>query len=217
MEENKTVVTLKGRYELDKENDYLVRYERDTVIEELKAARAQGDLSENADYDAARDHQARVEARIRDLEVMLANLEIVATDSVSDYEETLKKELQELENPEAALAELPSEEAKARYQTYINYRLPKVKKMLAEVADLASTSKSKGKKIVKLGSVVTIETLDEHQIETYTIVGTVEADPLNGKLSNETPLAKALLDHKVNDTVTVNVQHLYKVQIKSIK
>ena len=57
---------------------------------------------------------------------------------------------------------------------------------------------------------------DEHEIETYTIVGTVEADPLNGKISNESPLASALMDKKQDDTVTVMVAHPYKVKIKEI-
>ncbi len=156
-EKKKTVVTEEGKKALEEEYDHLVHVERAAVIEELKAARAQGDLSENADYDAARDHQARVEARIKELDYMLENLEII------------------------------------------------------------SDSKTKGKKVVKLGSVVTILTLDENEKETYSIVGTVEADPINGKLSNETPLAKALLDRKVGETVTVNVQHMYKVKILEIK
>ena len=59
-------------------------------------------------------------------------------------------------------------------------------------------------------------TLDEDEEEEYTIVGTVEADPINGKISNETPLAMALLDRKVGDVVTVFVGHPYKVEIKKI-
>ena len=158
MEENKTVVTREGHEELRKEYEYLVHTEREQVIEELKAARSQGDLSENADYDAARDHQGRVEARIRELEAMLANLEIID-----------------------------------------------------------NTKKPRGSRTVRLGSTVTIEALDEHTTDTYTIVGTVEADPINGKISNEAPLAVALLDRKLGETVTVFVQHPYKVKILEIK
>ena len=98
--------------------------------------RAQGDLSENADYDAAREHQAQVEARIRDLEAMIAKAEIIEGD------------------------------------------------------------KKTKKKAVTLGSTVTILDMDSNEEETYTIVGSIEADPLNGKLSNITPLAVALMDHK---------------------
>jgi transcription elongation factor GreA len=122
----------------------------------LKAARAQGDLSENADYDAARDRQAQVEARIRDLEVMLNNVEII-------------------------------QEKKGRSQ------------------------------IVKLGSTVEIEDLETKEVETFIIVGSVESDPLNGKLSNVTPLAVALLDKKVGAVVDVEVDDPYQVRIISVK
>jgi len=155
MEENKVVVTKEGLAELQKEYDYLVHTERDLVIEELKAARAQGDLSENADYDAARDHQARVEARIRELDEMLKNIEIIDSRRRS--------------------------------------------------------------RIVRLGSVVTIEYQDTMERETYSIVGTVEADPLNGKLSNETPVAIAIMDHKVNDKVIVMANPPYEVKIIEVK
>lgn len=157
MEENKVVVTKEGLAELQKEYEYLVHVERDQVIEELRAARAQGDLSENADYDAARDHQARVEARIRQLDDMLKNIVII---------------------------------------------------------DGGKKSRSK---IVRLGSTVTLEFQDTMERETYTIVGTVESDPVNGKLSNETPLAAAILEHKVNETVPVLVNPTYNVKIIDVK
>jgi len=156
MEENKVVVTKEGLAELQKEYEYLVHVERDQVIEELRAARAQGDLSENADYDAARDHQARVEARIRQLDDMLKNIEII-------------------------------------------------------------DGKKSRSKIVRLGSTVTLEFQDTMEKETYTIVGTVESDPVNGKLSNETPLAVAILEHKVNETVPVMVNPSYSVKILEVK
>ena len=75
MADEKFYVTKEGLDELLKEQDNLIHVVRDEVILELQEARAQGDLSENADYDAARDHQARVEARIRELEAMIANAE----------------------------------------------------------------------------------------------------------------------------------------------
>ena len=155
MESQKTVVTKEGLEKLQKEYDYLVHVEREQVIEELRAARALGDLSENADYDAARDHQARVEDRIKQLEAMLLNVEII-----------------------------PDKKVKSR---------------------------------VGIGSTVTIRFLDTEEEETYTIVGTVEADPLNGKLSNETPLAIAIMDHKTNDKVMVLVNPPYEVKIVDIK
>ena len=158
MDENKTVVTREGYEKLKEEFDYLTNVERQQVILELQNARAQGDLSENADYDAARDHQARVESRIKLVEQMLANVEII-------------------------------EDVKPQ---------------------------KGGKKIVRLGSNVKIQFLDDNEIEEYCIVGTVETNPDEGKISNETPLAIALLDHKVNDKVTVYVAKPYEVKILDI-
>ncbi len=155
----KVYVTQEGLEELRSELHRLVHEERNEVITELQEARAQGDLSENADYDAARDHQARVEARIAQLEGMISNVEIIAP--------------------------------------------------------TAGQGKSD---IVSLGSTVEIIDLDTNETETYTIVGSVEADPFNGKLSNETPLAIALLDHKVGEVVSVsNVVEPYDVKIVEIK
>ncbi|RRC94234.1 transcription elongation factor GreA [Erysipelotrichaceae bacterium OH741_COT-311] len=152
----KIYVTQEGLDELLKEQENLLHVVRQEVIEDLQAARAQGDLSENADYDAARDRQARVEARIRDLEIMLQNIEIIEDQKGSS-------------------------------------------------------------KIVKLGSTVTIEEQDTKLKNTYTIVGSVEADPLNGKLSNMTPLAIAILDKKVGAICEVDVDKPYKVKVVSIK
>ena len=143
-QEEKFLVTKEGLDELVKEHDHLIHVVRDEVIIELQEARAQGDLSENADYDAAREHQAQVEARIRDLEAMIAKAEIIEGD------------------------------------------------------------KKTKKKAVTLGSTVTILDMDSNEEETYTIVGSIEADPLNGKLSNITPLAVALMDHKTYDIVEVS-------------
>ena len=140
MADEKFLVTKEGLDELLKEQDNLIHVVRDEVIRELQEARAQGDLSENADYDAARDRQARVEARIRDLEAMIANAEIISEDK-----------------------------------------------------------KAATKKTVSLGSTVTILDMSTNEEETYNIVGSIEADPLNGKLSNITPLATSLIDHKIRD------------------
>ena len=144
MADEKFLVTKEGLDELLKEQDNLIHVVRDEVIRELQEARAQGDLSENADYDAARDRQARVEARIRDLEAMIANAEIISEDK-----------------------------------------------------------KAATKKTVSLGSTVTILDMSTNEEETYNIVGSIEADPLNGKLSNITPLATSLMDHKIGDVVEI--------------
>ena len=156
--EHKFYVTKEGLDELLKEQDNLIHVVRQQVIVELQEARAQGDLSENADYDAARDHQARVEARILELENMIANAVIIEEDK-------------------------------------------------------AVSSKS-----VTLGSTVKILDLSDNTEETYTIVGSIEADPLNGRLSNISPLAVALMDHKVNDIVHIgNVEVPYDVRIVELK
>lgn len=158
MAEEKFLVTQEGYDELVKEQENLIHVVRDEVILELQEARAQGDLSENADYDAARDHQARVEARIRELESMIAKAEIITED------------------------------------------------------------KSVSNRTVSLGSTVTIKDMDTNEEETYTIVGSIEADPMNGKLSNITPLAAALMDHKAGDTVRIeNVEEPYDVKIMNLK
>lgn len=156
MADDKIYVTQEGLEELKKEQENLIHVVRQEVIEDLKAARAQGDLSENADYDAARDRQAQVEARIRELEVMLNNIEII-------------------------------------------------------------DDKQGSVRVAKIGSTVKIEELDTHQIDEFTIVGSVEADPLNGKLSNVTPLAEAILEHKVGQTVEVLVDESYQVKILEIR
>ena len=156
MADDKIYVTQEGLEELKKEQENLIHVVRQEVIEDLKAARAQGDLSENADYDAARDRQAQVEARIRELEVMLNNIEII-------------------------------------------------------------DDKQGSVRVAKIGSTVKIEELDTHQIDEFTIVGPVEADPLNGKLSNVTPLAEAILEHKVGQIVEVLVDEPYQVKILEIR
>ena len=155
MADEKFYVTEEGLKDLKKEYDELVHTTRNEVIEDLKAARAQGDLSENADYDAARDKQAQVEARIKELEYMIKNASII--------------------------------------------------------------SEKKGVKSVRLGSTVTILELDSNTKSTFTIVGSVEADPLNGKLSNASPLAAAILDKKVDSVATVEVDKPYQVKIIEIK
>ena len=159
MADEKFLVTKEGLDELLKEQDNLIHVVRDEVIRELQEARAQGDLSENADYDAARDRQARVEARIRDLEAMIANAEIISEDK-----------------------------------------------------------KAATKKTVSLGSTVTILDMSTNVEETYNIVGSIEADPLNGQLSNITPLATSLMDHKIGDVVEIETaEEPYQVKVIDLK
>ena len=137
---NKYYLTQEGLEELKKELEYLKTEKRPAVITALKEARALGDLSENAEYDAARSEQAEVEGRITQLEVMIEKAEII--------EQTAKDN-------------------------------------------------------VSIGSKVTIEYVEEDDSETYTIVGTSEVDPFANKISNESPIAKAILGLKVGDVATV--------------
>jgi transcription elongation factor GreA len=155
MAQDKVRVTREGFDELKREQEHLIHTVRKEVIEDLQAARAQGDLSENADYDAARDRQARVEARIRELENIFNNIEIIDVQG--------------------------------------------------------------GTRVVKLGAQVTIRNRDGFE-ETYTIVSSVEADPLNGKLSNVTPLAVALMDRMVSDEeIEVEVEPREYIRIIDVK
>ena len=153
----KIPVTQAGLDELNRELRQLIEVERPDVIVDLVAARAQGDLSENADYDAARDRQARVEARIRELEHTLTRVELIDSSS------------------------------KAKHKT------------------------------VSLGATVTILDMGINEEDTFTIVGSVEADPDTGKLSNVSPLAQAMNDAKVGDIVTVKVEEPYQVEVLKIK
>ncbi|MBR5755826.1 MAG: transcription elongation factor GreA [Erysipelotrichaceae bacterium] len=154
MMEEKFFVTEEGLNDLKDELYNLIHVTREEVKEDLKAARSQGDLSENADWDAARDRQAKVESRIKELEYQIKNAQII-------------------------------------------------------------TEKKRGT-TVRIGSTVEIQELDTKNKLTYKIVGSVEADPLNGLLSNVTPLAEAIIDHKVNDVCTVNVDAPYDVKILKI-
>ncbi|HCT62880.1 MAG TPA: transcription elongation factor GreA [Erysipelotrichaceae bacterium] len=155
MAQEKVRVTQQGYDELKREQEHLIHTVRKEVIEDLQAARAQGDLSENADYDAARDRQARVEARIRELENIFNNIEIIDVQG--------------------------------------------------------------GTRVVKLGAQVTIRSRDGFE-ETYTIVSSVEADPINGKLSNVTPLAVALMDRMVSDEeIEVEVEPREYIRIIDVK
>lgn len=149
-------LTQKGLEELKLELDDLINVKRPANIQAIKEARALGDLSENADYDSARNEQAVLEGRIKKIEQMLENYEII-------------------------------EEA----------------------------SKDK----VSLGSTVAIRYIDEDdETDEYMIVGSQEADPFASKISNESPIAVALMNHKVGEIVTVDSPNgSYKIEITEIK
>ncbi len=157
MKDKKTYLTQEGLAELKKELDELINVKRPENIIAIKEARALGDLSENADYDAAKNDQAEIEGRIKKIEKMLENVQII---------------------------------------------------------EKKSTDK------VELGSTVAIRYVDEDDDETdeYKIVGSQEADPFESKISNESPIAKALLNKKVGDIVDVESPNgVYKIEITEIK
>jgi len=147
-------LTEEGLEELKKELEYLKLERRPEVIQALKEARALGDLSENAEYDSARNEQAIVESRILELEQMVEKAVII---------------------------------------------------------------KEVSKDVVSLGTKVTIEYEDENDCEVYFIVGSKEADPFLNKISNESPIAKAILGKKVGDVVPVDSPNgVYEVKIMEI-
>jgi len=135
-------MTQAGKEKLEQELEQLKTVKRKEVVERIKIARSFGDLSENSEYDAAKDEQAFVEGRITTLENMIRNAKIISE------------------------------------------------------AELSSDA-------VSLGSSVTFIELPDGDEETYTIVGSAEADPFEGKISNDSPIAKSLLGRKVGDEVTV--------------
>lgn len=158
MEKSKTLLTEQGYQELKDELDHLINVKRPENIKAIKDARSLGDLSENADYDAARNEQAEIEGRIKQLEKLLENVEII---------------------------------------------------------DVQKQAKG----TVGIGSTVSIKYMDDSDDEEeYQIVGSQEADPFAFKISNESPIAKALLSHKTGDIVSVESPNgIYQVEITSIK
>ena len=117
---------------------------RKDIAERIKIARGYGDLSENSEYDDAKNEQAKIEARIVELETMLKNYEIISEDEIS------------------------------------------------------------GDKVV-IGVKVKIKDTATKEEFTYSIVGSAEADPLNDKISDESPVGKALIGHSVKNTVEVEL------------
>lgn len=138
----KVLLTYEGIKTLEGELENLKTVRRNDVAEKLKEARAQGDLSENAEYDAAKEEQAEIEVRIVELENMLKNAIVI-------------------ENEEKVEVVKPGYRVKLYDYTF------------------------------------------EEEIE-YLIVGSTEADPVNGKISNESPVGMALLNHKIGDEIEVD-------------
>ncbi|TCT27069.1 transcription elongation factor GreA [Melghiribacillus thermohalophilus] len=142
-QEKEYFMTQEGKEKLEKELHYLKTEKRPEVVERIKIARGFGDLSENSEYDAAKDEQAFVESRIAQIEKMIRNAVIIENDSENQG-------------------------------------------------------------VVQLGKSVTFQELPDGEEETYTIVGSAEADPFEGKISNDSPMAKSLLGRSVGEEVTVD-------------
>ncbi|MGW6163764.1 transcription elongation factor GreA, partial [Bacillus altitudinis] len=124
-------MTAEGKQKLEQELEYLKTVKRKEVVERIKIARSFGDLSENSEYDSAKEEQAFVEGRVTTLENMIRNAKIIEDDG--------------------------------------------------------------GSNVVGLGKTVTFVELPDGDEESYTIVGSAEADPFEGKISNDSPIAKSLL------------------------
>lgn len=145
-------LTHQGLLDLQNEIERLKTEDRKRNLEALKEARAQGDLSENADYDAARDEQAQIESRIKEIEGILKNYELIKEDTSNK---------------------------------------------------------------VNIGKTVVIKVADMPE-QTYTIVGSLEADPLNNKISNESPIGKGIIGTKKGKSVTIKTETGREVKVKII-
>lgn len=135
-------MTQEGKEKLEKELHYLKTERRQEIVERIKVARDFGDLSENSEYDSAKEDQAFVEQRITQVEKMIRNAVIIENENTDPN-------------------------------------------------------------VVSLGKSVTFVELPDGDEETYTIVGSAEADPFEGKISNDSPMAKSLLGHEVGTEVAV--------------
>jgi len=136
------ILTKEGLQKLEDELQNLKVVRRKEVAAKIKEARGQGDLSENAEYDAAKEEQAEIEARIKQLDEMLRNVEVIEESNISEN-------------------------------------------------------------TVSIGSKVKVfdESFEEEEI--YTIVGSAESDPFEGKISNESPIGAGLIGHDVGETVEI--------------
>ena len=144
MATKETQITAEGLKRLEEELAQRKGPIREEIVERLKEARAQGDLSENSEYDQAKEDQGKNESRIVELELMI------------------------------------------------------------KTAVIIDTTSSGKEGIVSLGCTVILKDVETGEEETYTVVGTTEADPFNNKISNESPVGTAILGKKVHDVVVAN-------------
>lgn len=145
MQEKKNILTYEGLRKYEEELHDLKVVKRKEVAQKIKEAREQGDLSENAEYDAAKDEQRDIELRIEELEKLLKNAEVVVEDEID-----LEK--------------------------------------------------------INVGCKVKVFEIDEDEEMEFRIVGSTEANSLQNKISNESPVGRALLGRKVGDIVDVETQ-----------
>lgn len=152
------LVTKEGLSKLKDELKHYKEVRRKEVAQRLKEAISYGDLSENSEYEEAKNEQAFVEGRIIELEKMVDNAQIIIEGKVAD-------------------------------------------------------------KVVQIGATVTVQNVSENdEPETYTIVGSTEADPMEQKISNESPIGAALLGKGKNDVVKVRVPAgTYEYKILKVK
>ncbi|MBE6158506.1 MAG: transcription elongation factor GreA [Firmicutes bacterium] len=151
--EEKIFLTPEGFLALEEELSDLKENQRPKVIQDIKEARALGDLSENAEYDTAKNEQARIEARIKEIEYKLEH----------------------------------------------------------------SVVQEGSKDSVSIGSTVTIKYVDDDEEEVYKMVGSLEADPFDNKISNESPIGNAIFGKKVGDQIDVESPNgSYKIEIVKI-
>lgn len=142
---DEVLLTQEGYDKIAQEHEYLITVRRPEVSEHLKEAKSYGDLSENAEYDAAKNEQVEVEERIAKLEAMMRNAKIVADEDITGEH-------------------------------------------------------------VDLGLTVKVKDLDTGDKYVYTIVGITDADPLNDKISNESPVGKALMGKKKGEKVEIIIE-----------
>jgi len=152
--ENTYKLTEAGHAQLKEELEELKGDKRNANLEALKEARAQGDLSENADYDAARDEQARIEARIKEIENILKNSEIIKENNRS--------------------------------------------------------------RMIGMGKTVVIKFLHNNLETEFTIVGKLETNPMQKKVSNESPLGKAIIGTKKGKIVTYKSETGQEINVEII-
>lgn len=151
--ENTFKLTKQGLVDLKEEIERLKTVDRVVNLESLKDARAQGDLSENADYESARDEQAKIESRIKEIEHVLKHVELIKHDT--------------------------------------------------------SKRANIGKKVTLI--------IGNHKKKVYSIVGPIEANPLNGKISNESPIGQAVIGCVKGDKIVVKSETGKDVEVEIVE